>query len=73
MTTTQSAFAPIFPSWESIPENARLQFPIHQSQYLLNGTLKNWQGNFTKVISPIYVRTGETLERVEIGEIHILQ
>ncbi|HNM30947.1 MAG TPA: NADP-dependent glyceraldehyde-3-phosphate dehydrogenase [Chitinophagales bacterium] len=69
MTTTQSAFAPIFPSWESIPENARLQFPIHQSQYLLNGTLKNWQGNFTKVISPIYVRTGETLERVEIGEI----
>ena len=69
MTTTQSAFAPIFPSWESIPENARLQFPIHQSQYLLNGTLKNWQGNFTKVISPIYVRTGETLERVVIGEI----
>ncbi|HMU68805.1 MAG TPA: NADP-dependent glyceraldehyde-3-phosphate dehydrogenase [Chitinophagales bacterium] len=69
MTTTQSAFAPIFPSWESIPENARLQFPIHQSQYLLNGTLKNWQGNFTKVISPIYVRTDETLERVEIGEI----
>ena len=69
MTTTQSAFAPIFPSWESIPENARLQFPIHQSQYLLNGTLKNWEGNFTKVISPIYVRTDETLERVEIGEI----
>ena len=69
MTTTQSAFAPIFPSWETVPENARLQFPIHQSQYLLNGTLKNWQGNFTKVISPIYVRTGETLERVEIGEI----
>ncbi|HNM07328.1 MAG TPA: aldehyde dehydrogenase family protein, partial [Chitinophagales bacterium] len=69
MTTTQSAFAPIFPSWESIPENARLQFPIHQSQYLLNGTLKNWEGNFTKVISPIYVRTGDTLERVVIGEI----
>ena len=69
MTTTQSAFAPIFSSWETVPENARLQFPIHQSQYLLNGTLKNWQGNFTKVISPIYVRTDETLERVEIGEI----
>ena len=69
MTTTQSAFAPIFSSWETVPENARLQFPIHQSQYLLNGTLKNWEGNFTKVISPIYVRTGDTLERVVIGEI----
>lgn len=69
MTTSQSAFAPIYPTWDAIPENARLQFPINQTSYLLNGEMRTWKGNFTQVISPVYVRTGETLERVVIGEI----
>jgi glyceraldehyde-3-phosphate dehydrogenase (NADP+) len=69
MTTSQSAFAPIYPTWDAIPENARLQFPIHQTSYLLNGEMRTWKGNFTQVVSPVYVRSGETLERVVIGEI----
>lgn len=69
MTTTVHQFENIFPSYDAIPENAQLPFPILQHAYLVNGTMRKWDGPFTQVVSPIYVRKGQTAERVVVGEI----
>ena len=37
----------------TIPEDFRIKKPIHQKKYLVNGQLKNWEGNTTKVFSTI--------------------
>ncbi|MBK9791517.1 MAG: hypothetical protein IPP60_00005, partial [Sphingobacteriales bacterium] len=54
MTTEQTAsiFANIFPTADAIPENAKLDLPIKQAQYLINGEFRTWTGEFT----PIYLR-----------------
>ena len=51
MSTEQSTsiFAGIFPSADQIPENAKLDLPIKQSQYLINGEFRTWNGTFTKI------------------------
>jgi len=68
-TAVQENFKDIFPTQDSIPENARLAFPIIQHHYLQNGTLRNWSGPFTQVISPIYIDNGGIPERINLGEI----
>ncbi len=45
----------IFPSKENIPETFKLTDTIMQSEYLINGEIRNWKGDFQEVYSPIFV------------------
>lgn len=71
MTTEsyQSIFSNIFPSSGNIPETAKLDLPIKQVQYLINGELKTWNKTFTKIYSPVYLKKDENYEQVLVGEI----
>ena len=60
-------FKDLYQKLENIPENARLTFPFVQSEYLINGEIKQWTGNFNKVYSPIYYEKDGKLENY-IGE-----
>lgn len=62
----------IFPSEKDIPENARLEFPINQTQYLINGELRTWKGPFAKVVSPVHIKKGKKLEPVGVGSYPVL-
>lgn len=62
-------FSGIFPAEDQIPENAKLPLPIHQTQYLINGELKTWNKEFTPIHSPVYIRKGNEVEQVLVGEI----
>ncbi len=45
----------IFPAIDQIPEKYRIKFPIKQREYLLNGNIENWYGEFRDVFSPVYI------------------
>ncbi|HCK20770.1 MAG TPA: NADP-dependent glyceraldehyde-3-phosphate dehydrogenase [Bacteroidetes bacterium] len=64
---TTGAFTHIFPTADTIPENVSPGLPIHQKEYLINGVMRTWDGPLAKVVSPIYLRTEQGLEQVELG------
>ncbi len=49
--------AGIFPAETDIPEFYRLDNPVDQSEYLVNGELRRWSGPMQEVLSPVYVKT----------------
>lgn len=38
-------------------------FPFNQNNYLINGELREWNGENNEVLSPIYIKEGETFTR----------
>lgn len=58
----------VFPLEEDVPEEVRLESPIHQAEYLVDGELIEWQGQMSDVVSPIFVNDGQgNLNRQLIG------
>ncbi len=49
----------LFPQWETTPDAYRRSVPLNQREYLINGEIKQWQGPFQDVHSPIYIRNHE--------------
>jgi glyceraldehyde-3-phosphate dehydrogenase (NADP+) len=47
----------IFPRDDQIPAAHRLDAPLHQTEYLINGELRHWQGPALDVYSPVCVQT----------------
>lgn len=62
----------IFPSKENIPSAYNLGEPIEQREYLIDGELRNWKGNLSPVLSPVYVRNGDKYEQKVIGQTPLL-
>ena len=58
----------IFKPESNIPEEYKVP-EIHQTTYLLNGELVNWQGPVVNIYSPICVPTNEGLQRKLLGSI----
>ncbi|MDR2008894.1 MAG: NADP-dependent glyceraldehyde-3-phosphate dehydrogenase [Bacteroidales bacterium] len=46
----------IFPTLKQVPEKFMMDFPIIQSEYLVNGKIKKWHGDFREVYSPVYIK-----------------
>lgn len=62
-----------FPSPEDIPSEHRLETPIHQRAYVVNGRLATWSGDMKRVLSPICVRaTDGSVSQVEIGSYPVM-
>ncbi|MBI2839220.1 MAG: NADP-dependent glyceraldehyde-3-phosphate dehydrogenase [Acidobacteria bacterium] len=58
----------LFPDQESIPELIRLPGFIKQTEFLADGHLREWDGPFQNVESPLLVRTATGLARTVIGQ-----
>lgn len=52
----QNIINKIFPEIKDIPKDFCPEFPIVQSEYLINGEIKTWNGEMEKVFSPIYIK-----------------
>ena len=57
----------LFPGEAEIPEPYRLNQPVLQTEYLVNGELRQWQGPCQQVISPVQVWKDGTLQPVVLG------
>src|SRR6478609_6039739 len=62
----------VFPSESSIPEQFRIQHQIEQREYLINGEMKTWTGPLNPVLSPVFVKNGDTYEQKIIGSTPLL-
>lgn len=52
----------IFPTINDIPKKFKLDFPIKQSAYLLDGEIEQWNGKYRKVYSPVFINNNSELE-----------
>ncbi len=60
--------ADLYPQAGSIPAEFNLGEPINQSEYLINGELRQWNGPMQTVTSPVCIQTAEGCRRVVIGQ-----
>jgi glyceraldehyde-3-phosphate dehydrogenase (NADP+) len=56
----------LFPHLEDIPEEAAIDI-LEQKVFLSGGELKQWNGPFSKVYSPIYIHSGDTFSPRYLG------
>jgi len=62
----------IFPEESSVPEEFQLKAPIHQTQYLIDGELRHWDGSTQESFSSIYLKTNTGLAPKLIGSFPLL-
>lgn len=62
-----NSLSQIFPQENEIPAPYRIGEPIEQREYLINGELLAWNGNLSPVLSPVFVKNGDTHEQRTIG------
>lgn len=69
----QSSLSLLFPSAGEIPAEHRLDSPIHQTTYLINGELLTWTGATKTVLSPVCLRQVDgSVAQVEIGSYPVM-
>src|SRR5688572_27805454 len=62
----------VFPLESTIPDKYRIQQPIDQREYLIDGELKIWTGNLNPVLSPVFIKVGSELQQQVIGNTPLL-
>lgn len=62
----------VFPEENSVPPEFQLQAPIHQTEYLVNGELRQWDGPTQESYSSIYLKTSAGLAPKLIGSFPLL-
>ncbi|MBH3396046.1 MULTISPECIES: NADP-dependent glyceraldehyde-3-phosphate dehydrogenase [Pseudomonas] len=62
----------LFPNAESIPQIWRLEAPLEQRDYLVNGELRRWDGPLATVRSPIWLKEGGEERQVVLGSAPLL-
>jgi glyceraldehyde-3-phosphate dehydrogenase (NADP+) len=58
-----------FPSPDEIPSDYRIDPSPYERLYLIDGKVREWEGPFTEVSSPICLRQNGTLQRPIIGRV----
>jgi glyceraldehyde-3-phosphate dehydrogenase (NADP+) len=62
----------VFPTEDTIPDQFKIKQPIDQREYLIDGKLKIWEGNLNPVLSPVFVKKGDSYEQKVIGSTPLL-
>lgn len=62
-----ASYTGIFPIHEAIPEPFRLNGPVDQREYLVDGEIRKWNGPLADVFSPIHISENGSLRQVRIG------
>lgn len=70
--TTREQIASIFPAANDIPAAYQLDDPLRQTEYLINGELRTWDGPALDVYSPVCVQADSGVEQVRIGSYPLL-
>ena len=60
----------LFPAPDRVPPDVRLEIPLRQDAYLVNGELRRWTGPMQDVFSPLRVFSIRTLVAAKAGELN---
>lgn len=61
----------LYPEDQQIPKEHNIEY-IAQKEYLINGEIKVWDGEFHQVLSPVYIKTNGDLVQKKLGEYPML-
>ncbi len=67
LPATENVWLEIFHEENAVPENAKVKFPIHQKEYLINGELRIWEGKSNTIKSPVYFKTNKKARDTRIS------
>ena len=62
----------LFPTFDRIPPAVRLETPLRQDVYLVNGELRRWTGPIQDVFSPVCIETAAGLSPYLLGSYPLL-
>ena len=68
----EEKIASLFPTADSIPPDLRLETPLRQDAYLVNGELRRWNGPMQDVLSPVCIETAAGLSPYLLGSYPLL-
>ena len=63
----ENFFADLYPKQGGIPAEFNLPEPVNQTEYLIDGELRQWDGPMHEVTSPVCLETEAGCKRVVIG------
>ena len=63
------AMTSLFPSESEIPEAFGFGAALNQTEYLVNGEIRHWQGPFHAVESPVCIRSGDVCRKKALGQV----
>ncbi|MFA7405847.1 MAG: NADP-dependent glyceraldehyde-3-phosphate dehydrogenase [Pelobacteraceae bacterium] len=66
------AIEALFPEDQQIPEQFRIEQPIRQDSYLIDGELRRWEGPAQEVLSPVWIRTANGNQQKLLGTAPLL-
>ncbi|MBN2891832.1 MAG: NADP-dependent glyceraldehyde-3-phosphate dehydrogenase [Bacteroidales bacterium] len=53
-----------FPELKNLPESLKTNIPLHQTEYLIDGEIHNWNGKMQNVFSPVFVKSGDNFDNL---------
>lgn len=62
----------VFPEEKEIPDPFKLSEYLEQREYLIDGKMKTWGGKMSPVVSPVFVKEGDTYVQKTIGATPLL-
>jgi glyceraldehyde-3-phosphate dehydrogenase (NADP+) len=62
----------VFPTENNIPDRYRIDQTLEQREYLIGGEMKTWTGNLNPVLSPVFVKEGDSYKQKVIGSTPLL-
>jgi glyceraldehyde-3-phosphate dehydrogenase (NADP+) len=62
----------LFPSAGDLPAAHRLDLPLDQRRWLVDGELRDWEGPVQPVVSPVWMREGGALAPTVLGSVPAL-
>ncbi|MBF0291227.1 MAG: NADP-dependent glyceraldehyde-3-phosphate dehydrogenase [Nitrospinae bacterium] len=68
----QKLVSSIFPAETQIPPSAKIDRPVIQTQFLINGQIRHWNGSQNEVLSPIFLQTPEGAKQFVLGSFPML-
>jgi glyceraldehyde-3-phosphate dehydrogenase (NADP+) len=68
----QAQVESLFPTADQIPEAFRIQTPVNQREYLIDGELRCWDGDVETVLSPVHIQTDGGLTPATVGYFPLL-
>ncbi|MGE5549614.1 MAG: NADP-dependent glyceraldehyde-3-phosphate dehydrogenase [Bacteroidota bacterium] len=71
MPLTPADLHHLFPTESDLPSALR-PAPVDQTEYLVAGELRHWDGPAQEVLSPVCIRSGEALSRAVLGRYPLL-
>lgn len=61
----------IYPQENEIPQQFRIDY-VRQTEYLIDGEIRCWDGEFREVLSPVYIRNNGSTYQKKLGQYPML-